>query len=101
MVTTTAGDSARVTGNSDPFQSIGAGGSSAASGGANSRRDDSASGRNEEAKVGETVGASEHTLVTFSPEEQYAHVTLSYMIDNVCLHEAKQDEIRQQYLEKI
>ena len=36
-------------------------------------------------------------MVTFSPEEQYAQVTLTYIIDNVYLHAAKVDEIRKRY----
>ena len=84
----------------------GNGGSSAASvsAGGNSRREDavSNSGQVEESKVGETIGASsEQTMVTFSPEEQYAFVTLNYIIDNVCIHSAKQDEVRQQYSDMI
>ena len=35
--------------------------------------------------------------MTFSPEEQYAHVTLTYLVDNVCLHAAKVDEVRKAY----
>jgi len=38
--------------------------------------------------------------VTFSPEEQYAHVTLTYLVDNVCLHAAKVDEVRKAYQEQ-
>ena len=48
------------------------------------------SSRDEEAKVEDV----EQTLVTFTPEEQYAHVTLAYLIDNVCIHSSKQDDIR-------
>jgi len=40
-------------------------------------------------------------LVTFSPEEQYAHVTLTYLIDNVCLHSAKVDEVRRAHQEQV
>lgn len=39
-----------------------------------------------------TGNSMENTLVTFSPEEQYASVTLNYVIDNVCLHAAKVEE---------
>ena len=39
-------------------------------------------------------------MVTFSPEEQYAHVTLTYLVDNVCLHAAKVDEVRKAYQEQ-
>ena len=38
--------------------------------------------------------------MTFSPEEQYAHVTLTYIIDNVCLHAAKVEEVRKVYQEQ-
>lgn len=38
--------------------------------------------------------------MTFSPEEQYAHVTLTYLVDNVCLHAAKVDEVRKAYQEQ-
>ena len=48
------------------------------------------SSRDEEAKVEDV----EQTLVTFTPEEQYAHVTLAYLVDNVCIHSSKQDDIR-------
>ena len=48
------------------------------------------SSRDEEAKVEDV----EQTLVTFTPEEQYAHVTLNYLVDNVCIHSSKQEDIR-------
>ena len=49
----------------------------------------------------ETSGGMEETLVTFGAEEQYAHVTLTYLVDNVCLHEAKIDEVRAACQESI
>ena len=36
-------------------------------------------------------------MVTFSPEEQYAHVTVTFLVDNVCLHMAKKDEIKKAF----
>ena len=42
----------------------------------------------------DTSGGVEETLVTFGAEEQYAHVTLTFLVDNVCLHEAKVEEVR-------
>lgn len=39
--------------------------------------------------------------MTFSPEEQYAHVTLTYLVDNVCLHSAKVDEVRKAYQDQL
>ena len=36
-------------------------------------------------------------FVTFSANEQYAHTTLTFLVDNVCLHAAKQDEGRAHY----
>ena len=39
-------------------------------------------------------GQPDSTMVTFSPEEQYAQVTMTLIIDNVCLHAAKVDGIR-------
>lgn len=43
----------------------------------------------------------ENTLITFTPEEQYAQVTLTYVIDNVCLHAAKVEEVENQYRKQI
>jgi hypothetical protein len=43
----------------------------------------------------------ENTLITFTPEEQYAQVTLTYVIDNVCLHAAKVEEAETQYRKAI
>ena len=40
-------------------------------------------------------------MVTFTPEEQYAQVTLTYIVDNVCLHAAKVEEVRQAHQEQI
>lgn len=39
--------------------------------------------------------------MTFTPDEQYAQVTLTYLVDNVCLHAAKVEEIRQAHQEQI
>jgi hypothetical protein len=55
------------------------------------------SSRDEEAKVEDV----EQTLVTFTPEEQYAHVTLAYLVDNVCIHSSKQEDIRQFFHQQI
>jgi hypothetical protein len=33
-------------------------------------------------------------MVTFTPEEQYAQVTMNLMIDNVCMHSAKVGSIK-------
>jgi hypothetical protein len=43
----------------------------------------------------------EQTLVTFLPEEQYAHVTLTYLVDNVCVHASKQEDIRDHFMPQI
>lgn len=43
----------------------------------------------------------DQTLVTFTPEEQYAHVTLTYVVDNVCLHAAKVAEVQASYQAQI
>ena len=43
----------------------------------------------------------EQTLVTFTAEEQYAHVTLAYLVDNVCIHASKQDDIRDFFTSQI
>ena len=53
--------------------------------------------RNTEETKGEDLSANEQTLVTFTPEEQYAHVTMTFLVDNVCLHTAKLDEIKKGY----
>lgn len=58
----------------------------------------------EEQKAEETLTTQlndEQTLVTFSPEEQYAQVTLTYIVDNVCLHLAKVEEIGRRYDNQI
>ena len=44
-----------------------------------------------------TGNSIENTLITFTPEEQYAQVTLTYVIDNVCLHAAKVEEAENFY----
>lgn len=44
---------------------------------------------------------AENTLVTFTPEEQYAQVTMSLIIDNVCQHAAKVDSIRKAYNARV
>lgn len=53
---------------------------------------------NEESKREETsTGAAEQTTVTFTPEEQYAQVTMSLIVDNVCLHAAKMTAVQKHY----
>lgn len=54
-------------------------------------------------KIAETAPGNsiENTLITFTPEEQYAQVTLTYVIDNVCLHAAKVQEAEHQYKKQM
>jgi hypothetical protein len=56
------------------------------------------SSRDEETKGGDDI---EQTLVTFTPEEQYAHATLTYLVDNVCIHASKQEDIREYFSKSI
>jgi hypothetical protein len=55
------------------------------------------------AKLADTGAGNsiENTLITFTPEEQYAQVTLTYVIDNVCLHAAKVEEAEHFYKKQI
>lgn len=58
-------------------------------------------GRNFEEAKGEEgqpfAAAGEDTLITFSPEDQYAQVTLTFMVDSVCLHAAKVEAVQKYY----
>ena len=36
-------------------------------------------------------------MVSFSHIEQYSLVTMTFMVDNVCLYEGKQQEVREHY----
>lgn len=44
-----------------------------------------------------SASSVDQTLVTFTAEEQYAHVTLTYLVDSVCLHASKVDEVTKAY----
>jgi hypothetical protein len=41
--------------------------------------------------------SGDETLITFSPEDQYAQVTLSFIVDSVCLHSAKVEALQKYY----
>lgn len=49
----------------------------------------------------ENMGAAGQDFVSFSANEQYAHTTLTFIVDNVCLHAAKQDEVKAHYETQI
>ena len=71
--------------------------------GSGSGREGPASGHEEVKGEGTHPSASsaDQTLVTFTAEEQYAHVTLTYLVDSVCLHAAKVEEVKKTYQDEI
>jgi len=48
-------------------------------------------------RVPELKDEGDETQVTFTPDEQYAFVTLTYLVDNVCLHTARVKEVEEAY----
>lgn len=67
-----------------------------AAGASNSGRE--AGGKSYEESKGEDP-QTDQSLVTFSASEQFAQVTLSFVVDNVCLHAAKVEEVGKKYNE--
>jgi hypothetical protein len=43
------------------------------------------------------MGTNSDALVTFSPTEQYAQVTLTLIVDSVCLHSARLEEVKKTF----